>query len=729
MAVTLSPLAGAGWQFFDNFGNPLSGGLIYTYSAGTTTPLATFTTINGNIQHSNPIVLDSSGRVPEEVWITVGYGYKFVFKDANGVLIRTYDNIPSNAPSPFANDASSVAYEQGYTVTAGDFVVGDSYMITSLGNTNFMAIGASANELGIHFTATGVGSGTGQAEFSRSVQTKLRETVSVGDFGAVGDSVTDDTLAIRAACAYLQSVGGGQLDFESKTYLVYSDTNDTDYLGDFDGLNGIVFNGNGATLLVTRNFNANEAFWMFRTHDCVDVEFSNFILNATGTRTSIYNDGASFFKDILGGFNFKFSNIKAYNFSQVIAFKPEGTGNPSRNVFIEDFYAEDTGYPFFCDTNGYNVKAHYTTYHCGRGYFCYNPQDHDVQLVSDNSQALSDVLLYAAGGGVCRNLKLNYTGNTTTAMVGTRYAVSLYFRDEAAATIENIDFNIKVLRTGSVTPHLAALVVDKLTQAGAQDTVVRGHKFINFKCSGYTDTSSSPINFLSQYFVGETVKTVAFENLWMGSAQSAFRFDGVQDVALMKDIYTSALVNLYGSATTGKVMCVGVTANCLTPDATEASYVDYYSCIITLNSPDAAKQSTINKNFYSTKLGSNYVTQLIGNPTASSFAAAAFNSNESYGNTFCASGSTATLRDMSTVLTDSSIGQIAFVAVTNAAAGALCMVTRMGSTYSVSAPLNATTAGTVSFSMSGSNLQITNNIGAGYTFYHRQFRVLDNISY
>lgn len=51
----------------------------------------------------------------------------------------------------------------GVTRTAGAFVVGATYTIVSVGTTNFVAIGASANTIGVTFVATGVGSGTGTA--------------------------------------------------------------------------------------------------------------------------------------------------------------------------------------------------------------------------------------------------------------------------------------------------------------------------------------------------------------------------------------------------------------------------------------------------------------------------------------------------------------------------------------------------------------------------------------
>jgi hypothetical protein len=114
--VTLSIFAGVGAQLFDNNGNPLSGGKLETYQAGTSTPLATYTSNTGNTAHTNPIVLDSAGRVPGgEIWLNYAYLYKFVVKTSTNVLIATYDNIGGsfNASSIIANftgNGSTVAF-------------------------------------------------------------------------------------------------------------------------------------------------------------------------------------------------------------------------------------------------------------------------------------------------------------------------------------------------------------------------------------------------------------------------------------------------------------------------------------------------------------------------------------------------------------------------------------------------------------------------------------------
>jgi len=105
MAVNLSPI-GNGFQFFDNNGAPLNAGKIYTYQAGSSTPLATYTDNAGLTANTNPIILGTDGRPPNEIWMTDGFFYKFILKDSSDVTIQTYDNlygilgvVPTVAPS------------------------------------------------------------------------------------------------------------------------------------------------------------------------------------------------------------------------------------------------------------------------------------------------------------------------------------------------------------------------------------------------------------------------------------------------------------------------------------------------------------------------------------------------------------------------------------------------------------------------------------------------------
>jgi hypothetical protein len=94
MTVTLSIFAGVGAQLFDDAGNVLTGGKIYTYQAGTTIPLASYTSSAGNIAHPNPIILNAAGRVPTgEIWLDYTKLYKFIVRTSTDVLIATYDNV------------------------------------------------------------------------------------------------------------------------------------------------------------------------------------------------------------------------------------------------------------------------------------------------------------------------------------------------------------------------------------------------------------------------------------------------------------------------------------------------------------------------------------------------------------------------------------------------------------------------------------------------------------
>jgi microcystin-dependent protein len=118
--VNLSSFAGAGSQFFDNSGVPLAGGLIYSYLAGTTTPLVTYTSSTGLTAHPNPIVLDSAGRI-NEVWVAEGTNCKFVLKTSTNVLIGTYDSLFPIASLPVSiyNGGTGATTAEGARINLG----------------------------------------------------------------------------------------------------------------------------------------------------------------------------------------------------------------------------------------------------------------------------------------------------------------------------------------------------------------------------------------------------------------------------------------------------------------------------------------------------------------------------------------------------------------------------------------------------------------------------------
>jgi len=123
-------------QFFDANGAPLAGGLLYTYEAGSTTPLASYTDSTGVSANTNPIVLDSRGEA--NVWLGTE-SYKLALYTSTNVLIWTVDNISTNGSNLSVTDHTGdgtttiFAVDDGFTAIYinGVYQNRNTYTVTS----------------------------------------------------------------------------------------------------------------------------------------------------------------------------------------------------------------------------------------------------------------------------------------------------------------------------------------------------------------------------------------------------------------------------------------------------------------------------------------------------------------------------------------------------------------------------------------------------------------------
>lgn len=194
-----SPFAGR--RFLDANGNPISGGLMYIYEAGTTTPLDAFTDNDLTTPADNPVVLDSGGLFPQRYFTPDEY--KFVLKSSDDATTYfTFDNYTVIDPET----ASAVASE---TITTNETVAAaDLYRLynsdTSGGNITITADSATLGS-GFEFTvvqATNEGntttiSGTGAQTVNGAASYTLNQqynSVTLVSLGAAGWSIASQNL-------------------------------------------------------------------------------------------------------------------------------------------------------------------------------------------------------------------------------------------------------------------------------------------------------------------------------------------------------------------------------------------------------------------------------------------------------------------------------------------------------------------------------------------------------
>jgi hypothetical protein len=206
-----------------------------------TNPLDTDSLIKGP-GNSNIILFTPSAS-------TVYYfGFKVFSASFQGfVFLEDVKIDPSNCDTPTGLTASNInsttadiswtqpASNPGYvyyvtpanpSANAGSFTVGSLYQILTLGTTDYTLIGASSNAIGVRFTATGVGSGTGTAA---AIPTNLTVPTGTVANGVPGTTLTGLATATTYYVWVRSSCGSGDFSPWSPSYITFTTPLATSY--------------------------------------------------------------------------------------------------------------------------------------------------------------------------------------------------------------------------------------------------------------------------------------------------------------------------------------------------------------------------------------------------------------------------------------------------------------------------------------------------------------------
>lgn len=203
MAVYLSPLWGSGAQIFDAQGVVLANGRIETFQAGTTTPAETFTSIAGDVSNGTTITLDSSGRPPDQIWLTGGQAYKFMlFNSSNSQIGDTFDWI-SGVNDPGTTQVGGVSVWAAFSGTP-TYISSTQFSVTG-NQTSTFPVGTR-----VRFT---VSAGTGHGTVSAVSFSSFTTVTIVPDGTVLDNGLTAVAVSINTVDG--ANVSSAAVDFKS----------------------------------------------------------------------------------------------------------------------------------------------------------------------------------------------------------------------------------------------------------------------------------------------------------------------------------------------------------------------------------------------------------------------------------------------------------------------------------------------------------------------------------
>jgi len=239
----------------DRAGNVIGGAIVLITDNSTGLPVTVYSDAGGSIVLPT-VTTDTNGTFS----FYVGNGRYNFLVTKNGATLKVVNDIdiPGDYVSPMSlEDAQAGINPTTQTISASILNAASQYgAFTPTGGISATSIKNALAELDTEKTSiaslaastgsTLVGTTNGSAgSVTRTVASKLNDTVSVKDFGAVGDGTTDDTVAIQAAINYATNLLGTTIYFPAGTYIITSELTAT---------GSVILKGAGSSFVAVAGF-------------------------------------------------------------------------------------------------------------------------------------------------------------------------------------------------------------------------------------------------------------------------------------------------------------------------------------------------------------------------------------------------------------------------------------------------------------------------------------------
>lgn len=318
----------------------------------------------------------------------------------------------------------------------------------------------------------------------------------------MGDGVTDDTTALRAAATAIQAAGGGELIFSRGTYL----WNGTTPLSNFTGIKGVTLRFlAGAKIVTNYAYSLDQYVSVFTFTNTSHIRVIGLHGEAPVIATDLNRHAGPVWVDLLD--NCDDFDVRGYHQSG-IGLRVATTDMTDDTKRAHGGYIDLRGYAqsrvVDFQQSGDNVRGNIMGDSGFRCYLAYGVTNHDIHV--RNRNGVDAQVIVQAWDRPTSNITIKYTDVDTTVSRDGAQMVALYFIGPNPQIMRNINVTLDILYGGSTVHQGNGFSINKYAASGgAPDTTDRGHILDGLVLRGRVDGRS---------FTGDTSQPIVTGGTW-----------------------------------------------------------------------------------------------------------------------------------------------------------------------------------------------------------------------